>query len=201
VTPEAEPQDHDPWDAIILAGGRADRLGGTAKPAVLIGKTSLLDRTIAAAQGAELIVLAGDVEAEGCVTAREPEPFGGPVAGIAAALPLCSADRVLVVACDHPFVDRAVAALTEAEPGRDGVIAVDESGRHQNLLVCLNREALVAALDLLDSPVDVSMRQLLAGLDVREIVVDERAAFDVDTWDDVTRGRELDESEVTNEHD
>lgn len=188
------------WDAIVLAGGRAERLGGTAKPSLMIGSSTLLERTIAAVSRAERIVIAGDAVVDGCITAVEPEPFGGPVAGIAAALPHTSAERVLIVACDHPFLDPAVALLTETHPGRDGVIAVDPSGRRQNLLTCLDRQALTATLATFDSPVGVSMRQLLAALDVREIVVDDRAAFDVDTWDDVTRGRELDESEVT-DHD
>lgn len=191
----------DAWDAIVLAGGRAERLGGTAKPGVMIGSRTLLDRTVTAVSGADRIVIAGDAAVDGCITAREPEPFGGPVAGIAAALPHTSAERVLVVACDHPFIDPAVSLLTTADSGTDGVVAVDPSGRRQNLLTCLNRESLVAAVASFHSPVGVSMRRLLATLDVREIVVDDRAAFDVDTWDDVARGRELDESEVADQDD
>lgn len=190
-----------PWDAIILAGGRASRLEGTAKPGVVIGDTTLLERTIAAVRGADRIVLAGDVTAEGCITATEPEPFGGPVAGVAAALPHTRARRVLVVACDHPFVDRAVAALTDADPGRDGVVATDSTGRRQNLLICLDRASLDAAVAAIGDPTGTPMHRLLATLDLREIVVDDRAAFDVDTWADVALGRELDESEVTEAHD
>jgi len=186
------------WDAIVLAGGRAERLGGTAKPGVMIGSRSLLDRTIAAVGRAGHVIIAGDAVVDGCVTAAEPEPFGGPVSGIAAALAHATAERVLIVACDHPFVDSAVSLLTAARPGRDGVIAVDSTGRRQNLLACLDRQSLTAALDVFDTPFGVSMHQLLAALDLREIVVDDRAAFDVDTWDDVARGRNLDESE---EHD
>ena len=189
------------WDAIILAGGRSQRLGGVHKPTVTIGATTLLDRTVSAVTGAERIVIAGDAKADGCVSAVEPEPFGGPVSGIAAALPHTSADRILVVACDHPFIDRAVSSLVNATPGPDGVVGVDRSGQRQNLLACLSRTSLAGALASLESPTGVSMRQLLGTLDVREIVVDDRAAFDVDTWDDVARGRELDESEVAEQHD
>ena len=189
------------WDAIILAGGRSQRLGGVDKPTVTIGATTLLDRTVSAVTGAERIVIAGDAKVDGCVSAIEPEPFGGPVSGIAAALPHTSADRILVVACDHPFIDRAVSSLVNATPGPDGVVGVDQSGQRQNLLACLSRMSLAEALASLESPTGVSMRQLLGTLDVREIVVDDRAAFDVDTWDDVARGRELDESEVAEQHD
>jgi molybdopterin-guanine dinucleotide biosynthesis protein A len=189
------------WDAIILAGGRARRLDGVDKASVAIGHATLLDRTVAAVHHAERVVVAGRVTAPGCISAAEPEPFGGPVAGIAAAFPHTRAGRVLVVACDHPFVGRAVSALTEADPGPDGVVAVDATGRRQNLLACLHRESLGKALAKLDSPVGVPVHRLLATLDLREIVVDDRAAFDVDTWDDVARGRELDQAEVTDAHD
>ena len=75
------------WDAIILAGGRGERLGGTAKPDVLIGETTLLNRTVAALQGAEPIVIAGKVVVDGCITAIEAGPFGRPVPGLAPPLP------------------------------------------------------------------------------------------------------------------
>jgi molybdopterin-guanine dinucleotide biosynthesis protein A len=189
------------WDAIILAGGRASRLDGTAKPGVLIGGTTLLDRTVAAVRGADHIVLAGDISAPGCISAVEQKPFGGPVAGIAAAFPHSRAERVLVLACDHPFVDQAVPLLVGAEPGPDGVVAIDGTGRRQHLLICLHRSSLGTALAAVGDPFGVPMHRLLATLDVREIVVNDRAAFDVDTWDDVVLGRELDRTEVTDEHD
>ena len=179
------------WDAIILAGGRARRLGGTAKPDVMIGAASLLERTVTAVQNAERIIIAGDASVDGCITVHEPEPFGGPVAGLAAALPHATADQVLVVACDHPFLERAIPTLVDAADGSGGVIAVDHEGVRQNLLVCVGRAVLSGAMADLGSPIDASMRQLLSHLDLREIVVDERAVVDVDTWDDVAAAREL----------
>lgn len=179
------------WDAIVLAGGRAERLGGASKPDVIVGHQSLLDRTVAAVQGASRIVVAGNVHADGCTTAVEPEPFGGPVSGIAAALPHTSQDWVLVVACDHPFVDHAVPELVHAQTSVDGVVAVDRSGRRQNLLVLLRRDALVDALTQLGDPYGRSMRQLLALLDLDEVPIDDLAALDVDTWDDIERTRAL----------
>ena len=49
----------------------------------------------------------------------------------------------------------------------------------------------MAALNGLGSPTGASMRHLLASLDLREIVVDDAAVLDVDTWDDVAAAREL----------
>ncbi len=47
------------FDTIIVAGGSARRLDGKDKAAVEIGGVTLLDRAIAAAKGAERIVVVG----------------------------------------------------------------------------------------------------------------------------------------------
>ena len=77
-------------DAVILAGGRAERLDGASKPDLVVGGRSLLATAIAAARGAacERIVVVGppELEAAGCLVVREDPPFGGPVAALAAGL-------------------------------------------------------------------------------------------------------------------
>lgn len=77
-------------DAIILAGGRAGRLGGASKPDLVVGGRRLLETAIEAARsaGCRSIVVVGppSLEAPGCLVVREDPPFGGPVAGLAAGL-------------------------------------------------------------------------------------------------------------------
>lgn len=77
-------------DAVILAGGRAERLDGASKPDLVVGGRSLLATAIAAARAAacERIVVVGppELEAPGCLVVREDPPFGGPVAALAAGL-------------------------------------------------------------------------------------------------------------------
>ncbi|WP_173921366.1 molybdenum cofactor guanylyltransferase [Agromyces sp. Marseille-P2726] len=79
-----------PLDAIILAGGRAERLGGASKPDLVVGGRSLLSIAIDAARtvGCARIIVVGpsELDAPGCTVVREDPPFGGPVAAVAAGL-------------------------------------------------------------------------------------------------------------------
>ncbi|MBB2922821.1 NTP transferase domain-containing protein [Cellulomonas cellasea] len=82
------------YDALVLAGGRARRLGGVSKPDVVVSGRRLLAHVLDAAEagpggGARRIVVVapGSVAVPGGVlrTLEDP-PDGGPVAGIAAGL-------------------------------------------------------------------------------------------------------------------
>ncbi|WP_143340518.1 molybdenum cofactor guanylyltransferase [Demequina sp. NBRC 110057] len=179
-------------DAIVLAGGRASRLGGADKGALVLGGDTLLARAIDAAADARALVVVGPpgVAPEDMLSVREDPPFAGPVAAIAAgleALPSPPAERVLVLACDMPYAAEAVPSLLASASG-DGTWAVDTDGRVQPLLAVYRRAALAAALAGLDSMVDVSMRRLTAGLSMTAVPV-VRAATDADTWEDVERLR------------
>jgi len=109
--------DHGPGGggAIILAGGRARRLGGAAKPGLEVHGRTLLARAVDAARaaGCTQIVVAGppDPGIRGAVFVREDPPYGGPVAAIAAALPRVTEPWVLVLAADLPRAEEAVALL------------------------------------------------------------------------------------------
>jgi molybdopterin-guanine dinucleotide biosynthesis protein A len=119
-------------DAVVLAGGRARRLGGARKPEVLLAGRRLIDHTLEAAAQARSLVVVGsaDMAPPGAVVTLEDPPGGGPVAGLAAglaALPNGSA-LVLVLACDVPrasrVVDRLFRELPEGADGRpaDGAV-------------------------------------------------------------------------------
>ena len=130
------------FDAIILAGGRSSRLGGSPKAELTYDGETLLHRSIKAARGARRLVVVGppfrglppDV-----LSCREDPPFAGPAEAIAAGLArLCAADGtpaghpegppgvpaaqphadadgyVLVLACDMPRAAEAVGALLQA---------------------------------------------------------------------------------------
>ncbi|MDC7121706.1 NTP transferase domain-containing protein [Cellulomonas fimi] len=81
------------FDAVVLAGGRARRLGGTDKGAVVVAGQALLDHALAAVAGARAIVVVGppSVARPGVPTVQESPAFGGPVAGLAAGLAALSA--------------------------------------------------------------------------------------------------------------
>ena len=63
-------------DAVILAGGRATRLGGTAKPLVEVAGRTLLQSALDAASGADRIVVVGPVPVPpGVLRPVEDPPF------------------------------------------------------------------------------------------------------------------------------
>lgn len=176
-------------DALILAGGRSSRLGDSDKQKLQIAGESLLHTAVAAVKtaGARHIVIVGDDGVDDVPAVREDPAFAGPVAAIGAglrALP-SDADAVLVTACDMPGVAEALPVLLGAF-ARDGVIAVDR-GHRQQLVIVVRRAALAAAIDLLPTVVDASIRALLGTLDLVEVVVPEGSTDDIDTWDDATR--------------
>ncbi|WP_273653070.1 molybdenum cofactor guanylyltransferase [Cellulomonas fimi] len=76
------------FDAVVLAGGRAQRLGGTDKGSVVVAGRALVDHALAAVADASALVVVGppSVARPGVLTVQESPPFGGPVAGLAAGL-------------------------------------------------------------------------------------------------------------------
>src|SRR3954451_22611863 len=95
------------YDAVVHPGGRGGPLGGVDKPALRVGSTSLLDRVLAAVRDASSVVVVGPLRATELPVAwvREEPPGGGPVAALAAGLPLVTAPLVAVLAADLPFLD------------------------------------------------------------------------------------------------
>jgi molybdopterin-guanine dinucleotide biosynthesis protein A len=179
------------FDAIVLAGGTAKRLGGAPKHAIVVDGQTLLDRTLTAVAGARRVVVVGDEVLRPLVGAaelvREDPPLAGPAAGIGAALPLVESARVLVLACDHPFVAGAVAPLLEAG-GPDGAIAVDNAGRRQNLTFVARTDRLRDAVSRQATLIDRAVHQLLLPLELVEVGVPAQALKDIDAWEDLGHG-------------
>jgi molybdopterin-guanine dinucleotide biosynthesis protein A len=186
--------------AILLAGGRGSRMGGIRKPLLEVGGRTLLDAAISAARtaGCAPIVGVGDhalaitATATAITWVREDPPFGGPAAAILAALPLLTAPRTLVLACDLVHAEHAVAALLRADAGPDGVCLEDRTGRRQWLTAIYRTEALrSSAAGLEDAGAGASAAMLLGGLSLTTLAPSdgEDLAFDIDTWDDLTEAR------------
>ncbi|MBF6211099.1 NTP transferase domain-containing protein [Nocardia puris] len=183
-------------DAIVLAGGRASRMGGVDKPALVIGGRSMLEAALSAAAGCARIVVVGPHRPElapeiGQV--RETPAGAGPVAAVDAGLrELADSDapHVLVLAADMPFLSRdTVDELFghAAESGADAVFAADGSGRPQYLIGVWRRDALKSALAELDSPINQPMKVLVPPHTATITLAD---IDDCDTEDDVREARE-----------
>lgn len=188
-----------PYAAVILAGGRARRLGGRAKPELVLGGVRLLDRVLAAVPDAAPRIVVGPplpVPA-GVLLTREEPAGGGPVAALAAGLDLVGdVGYVVVLAADLPFVTADVVARLLAESlGRDGALLVDDGGRDQLLLGAWRTAALRAAVAALPSVSGASLRSLLAGLSVARVRVEMAAGaappwWDCDNEDDLRTAKE-----------
>jgi molybdopterin-guanine dinucleotide biosynthesis protein A len=179
------------FDGIVLAGGGARRLGGADKAALDVGGLSLIDRVLSALDGARAIFVVGPRRAtERRVTwVREDPPGGGPVAALAAAWGLVTANVVVVLAVDLPFVEAAtVARLVTAAGSADGAVLTDDAGRDQPLAAAYRSASLKAALAALGPPDHASVSRLLGGLTLAR-VADGRAARDCDTWTQVAAAR------------
>lgn len=180
------------FDAIVLAGGRAARMGGLSKPDLVVRGERLLDIALAAVREARQVIVVGDVEVPTDVLrTREDPPFGGPVAGVDAgfaALPQHS-PWTLILASDLPGSVDAVSRLL-AVPVRDdadGVCLVDPDGRLQWLLGCYRTPALRRRLAERGEPPLTAMHRLLAPLDLVGVPAVGVDVTDVDTPEDLDR--------------
>ncbi|GMA24023.1 hypothetical protein GCM10025864_17820 [Luteimicrobium album] len=100
------------FDAVVLAGGRAQRLG-VPKPGVTLAGRTLLDHALAAARDARRTVVVGPAELarDGVTVVREDPPFGGRSPGSPPAWPPSPAcTRRLGGARARPRVRRAARA-------------------------------------------------------------------------------------------
>jgi molybdopterin-guanine dinucleotide biosynthesis protein A len=180
------------FDAIVLAGGSARRLGGVAKPQLLVGGRTLLDRAVAAVSAAQHVVVVGPVQpVERAVIFAREEPAGaGPVAAIAAGLGHTAADTVVLLGADLPWIAPAVPVLLAAIPSHGVALLVDATGRRNHLAAAWQRGALVAALAGLGDPAGASMRALIEAVEAVEPVPDPDGwGRDCDTWDDLNDAR------------
>src|SRR5215218_3618261 len=99
-----------PYSAVVLAGGKAARLGGQAKPQLLVGGRPILAAVLDAVADAERRIVVGPPQPAppDVLLVRERPPGGGPVAAVRAGLDGVATDVVLVVAGDLPFLTAAL---------------------------------------------------------------------------------------------
>jgi molybdopterin-guanine dinucleotide biosynthesis protein A len=200
--PDESPPLRVPYDAVILAGGTGERLGGVDKAELVVGGRTLLARAVGAVARARTVVVvgpggdvSGDVGRRVVVTSEEP-PGGGPVAALAAGIVKTDQDVLVALACDMPlvdatFVEQLVGHLVTADESADAALAVDADGRRQFLAGAYRRAPLIRALSALGEVRAAAMRSVVNRLTVVEVVTDPVRTLDADTWDDLERARRL----------
>ncbi|MBA0052781.1 molybdenum cofactor guanylyltransferase [Streptomyces sp. AJS327] len=191
------------YDAIVIAGGGARRLGGVDKMSVTVGGRTLLDRTLSACADAASTTVVGPrrptVRRVGW--ALEEPPGSGPLAALEAGLRHCTAEVVLVLSADLPFLDAGTVRELLAPAAEEGALLFD--GRDQPLVAAYRADALRRELALsrveYGSLAGLPMRLLLPGLSLRRVPVPVAesassevgagAAVDCDTWEDIASAR------------
>ena len=192
--------------AAILAGGRATRLGGADKASLRIGGRRIIDRQLEAI--AALTPRIGDLR----IVANDPARYAdlgvrvvpdvvagaGPLGGLYTALADARHARVLVLACDLPFVTAALLERLEIESrtGQEVDAVVPRSRRGLEPLCAVYRSACAAAARACIDRGELRMTAWLASLRVRELdpggPEDEGTLFEnVNTPHDYARARGL----------
>ena len=132
--------------AAILAGGQARRYGGRDKSRLVIDGRTIIVRQMDVLQrvASELFIVAPDdgrYRDLGVPVYPDVIPASGPMGGLATALERAHAPRVLVVACDLPYLEEPLlAALAGAAAGGDGAWARSPRGV-EPLVACYRRSA------------------------------------------------------------
>lgn len=204
----SDPRDVDPRQidsaAIVLAGGRASRLGGASKALLRVGGRPALARVVRAlldAGRSRVVVVgpAGEVaealegvpDAAGADarvrTTIERDRFGGPAVAVAAGVAalvehgVAPAALVDVLACDLRKPAELVGALdaTERIRNHDGLVLVDADGREQWLASRIRLERLRCALAQA-RPGD-ALRRHLGELALARVPAPAGATLDLDT--------------------
>ena len=193
------------WTAIVLAGGRGLRLGGTDKAALPVRGRTALDLLLEQLPAEAPVIVAGPSRptVRSVHFAEEPVPFQGPVAGIAAAVADVETDHVVVMAVDAPLSGALALPLLERLAGApdrsiDAVVAVDAEGRPQPLCSAWRARGLRRALESLPTVDGAAMRSLLAQAHVAEWPVPDEQhhrLLDIDTPADLDRANRPDDAE------
>lgn len=144
-----------PVSAIILAGGRATRMGGIDKGLVPLGKKPLIAHVIArlAPQVDEIIINANrEINAYKMfgypVLHDEIANYPGPLAGIQLGLRHAKSDYVLTAPCDSPLLPLdLVQRLKAALVGHHADIAVASSDGNTHPVFCLCKKSVLPSLN------------------------------------------------------
>jgi molybdopterin-guanine dinucleotide biosynthesis protein A len=195
---------HEPLTVTILAGGRGSRLGGVDKAALDLNGQPLLEHVLTALAplAREIVVVANDDRLTGdsrLRVIRDPEPHAGVLPALLAALDTATSDLMLLVACDMPFVNRAlVERLIELASDHDVVMPkVDgyEQPMHAIYRVEPTRAAVRAALErgdrrMISFLADVRTRSVEEA-EIRSLDPELRSFFNVNTPDDLALARQI----------
>lgn len=177
-----------PCAAAILAGGRASRLRGVDKSALVVGGRPILARQLAAIDGlVDDVFVVGGTPAPGLPPVERIDdraPGRGPLGGIQAALHRAGAAAcTLIVACDLPFLSQPflahlLARALDREADVDVVVPRRDDRLHP-LCAAYNRRVRDAVDRRVEAGV-LAVQALFDELRVDVVGPEAMAAFDPD---------------------
>lgn len=146
----------DKVSCIILAGGEGKRVDGADKGLVLYKYIPLIEHVLSSIkpQVDEIVISANrniDIYKEYGykVIVDAAEDYKGPLAGIAAALPYCTYDRVLIVPCDMPYLSDNIVEKLSGKADKD--ISIVESDNKMQLVFLMHKKLLTSIQQSLES--------------------------------------------------
>ena len=167
------------FSCIILAGGEGKRAQGMDKGLVLYNDRPLIEHVIDAIKNQvdDIVISANrNIEAydqyTGKVITDSSNNYQGPLAGIAASLPYCKHELVLVVACDMPGLPANLVERLATDIQNKSICIAIVDGHHQL--------AMIIKKDLLES-----IRQRLNNDQLKLIQWVESVAYNTVDFDDI----------------
>ena len=177
-------------DSIVVAGGKASRMGGLDKAMLPLGLrgNALLAEVIKSCPGKVFVVgyPRESIAAGNFTWLPDLNPDGGPAAGVWSGLASVTSEYVFISAADQTLVPETVSALITAAAGNDGAWALRSDGSGQPLCACVRTDLL---RDLLapTQGINQSPLRLLSGLKMVGVTVNPDQVVDFDTWQDVAK--------------
>mgnify|MGYP006272774449 CR=1 FL=1 len=148
-----------PRSGVVLAGGYSTRFEGADKALATVDGRPMLARVVDRLAGVvDRVVVScradqrpafeaalGAVDGTPVEFVLDPEPDGGPLAGLAASLAAVESTYTAVVACDMPFIDPDfVSVLFERAAGHDAAVPELDDGHLQPTQAVYRADALRA---------------------------------------------------------
>jgi molybdopterin-guanine dinucleotide biosynthesis protein A len=140
--------------AVILAGGRSSRMGGSDKGLIAFRGKPMVGYACDVARGrVDKILISANrnhdaYQAYGQVIEDRLDDYQGPLAGISAALVSCSSPYLLVLPCDSPLVSSVlIEALIKGMEDSDAEICVAHDGEIMHATFALIKSEMRSSLD------------------------------------------------------
>jgi molybdenum cofactor guanylyltransferase len=162
---------HDNISGLILAGGRAQRMGGEDKGLVLLNGQAMIEYVLASlAPQVQSVAINANRSVEQYQAYGHPvihdelSDFQGPLAGFASGLKQCSTDYMVTAPCDGPLLcNDYVQRLHQSAVAQGAQISVASDGKRlQPVYALLHQSLLPSLLDFLargDRKIDLWYQQ------------------------------------------